>query len=62
VTLELTLYPYVLIDDQLHQALEQGFVITKHGSNSALATRFAEYMSTSSNRKIMTSYGFVLPK
>ncbi len=53
---------YVLIDDQLHQPLEQGFVITKHGSNSALATRFAEYMSTSSSRKIMTSYGFVLPK
>lgn len=52
---------YALIDDKLHSPLEQGFVITKRAASSALAKRFAEYMSSKPARTLMTKYGFVLP-
>jgi molybdate transport system substrate-binding protein len=52
---------YWLIPDNLHQPLEQGFVITKRASGNALAKRFADYMKTKPARAIMTRYGFVLP-
>lgn len=53
---------YTLIDEKLHQRLEQGYVITKYGENNKLAKQFAEYVSTKSARSIMERYGFVLPK
>lgn len=53
---------YSLIDDGLHEPLAQAFVITKRAKNSALARRFAAYVQTPESRKIMESYGFVLPK
>ncbi len=53
---------YSLIDDGLHEPLAQAFVITKRAKNSALARRFAAYVQTPESRKIMQSYGFVLPK
>lgn len=52
---------YWLIPDNLHQPLEQGFVITKRAEGSALAKRFADYMDSQSARAVMTKYGFVLP-
>lgn len=52
---------YWLIPDQLHEPLEQGFVITKRAAGSALAKRFADYMGSKSARAVMTKYGFVLP-
>ena len=52
---------YVLIDDKLHSPLEQGFVITKRAASSALAKRFADYMSSKPARTVMVKYGFVLP-
>jgi molybdate transport system substrate-binding protein len=52
---------YYLIPDNLHQALEQGYVITKRGADSVLAKRFAEYMSGPTARAVMTKYGFILP-
>lgn len=52
---------YWLIPDNLHQPLEQGYVITKRAEGSALAKRFADYMGTPSARAVMTRYGFVLP-
>jgi len=52
---------YYLIPENLHKPLEQGFVITKQGSNKPLAKQFADYMSSKPARSIMTKYGFVLP-
>lgn len=52
---------YWLIPDNLHQPLEQGFVITKRAEGSALAKRFAGYMGSAPARAVMTKYGFVLP-
>ena len=52
---------YWLIPDNMHEPLEQGFIITKKGANNALAKRFADYIGTKPARTIMTKYGFVLP-
>lgn len=52
---------YALIPENLHNPLEQGFVITKLGANKPLAKQFAEYMEAKQARSIMTKYGFVLP-
>jgi molybdate transport system substrate-binding protein len=53
---------YSLIDDSLHDPLAQAFVIIQRAKDSALARRFAAYFQTPEARKIMESYGFVLPK
>jgi molybdate transport system substrate-binding protein len=52
---------YWLIPDQLHEPLEQGFIITKPAATNALAKRFADYMGSKPARAVMTKYGFVLP-
>jgi molybdate transport system substrate-binding protein len=52
---------YYLIPNDLHEPLEQGYIITKRGANNALAQRFADYMGGKPARAIMTKYGFVLP-
>jgi molybdate transport system substrate-binding protein len=52
---------YWLIPDTLHEALEQGFIITRQGANNPLAQRFADYMAARPARDIMTRHGFVLP-
>ncbi len=52
---------YWLIPDTLHAPLKQGFIITKRAANSPLAKRFADYMSSTPARAVMTKYGFVLP-
>ncbi|WP_445366604.1 molybdate ABC transporter substrate-binding protein [Methylomonas sp. BW4-1] len=52
---------YWLIPDNLHEPLEQGFIITKRAENNALARRFADYMLSSPVRLVMSKYGFVLP-
>lgn len=52
---------YYLIDDNLHNPLEQGFVITKRAANNATAQLFADYMGNTASRSIMGAYGFVLP-
>lgn len=52
---------YWLIPDNLHEPLEQGFIITKRAEGSALARRFADYMGSKPARAVMTKYGFVLP-
>lgn len=52
---------YWLIPDELHEPLEQGFVITKRAADNALARRFADYMGSQSARAVMTHYGFALP-
>lgn len=52
---------YYLIPDNLHQPLEQGYIITKRGAGKPLAQLFADYMTSKETRRIMTKYGFVLP-
>lgn len=52
---------YGLIPENLHQPLEQGYVITKRAAGNPLAKRFADYMATKPARAVMTKYGFVLP-
>lgn len=51
---------YWMIPDNLHQPLEQGFVIIKRAQGNAAAKRFADYMGTKPARTVMTKYGFVL--
>ncbi|MFN3617248.1 MAG: molybdate ABC transporter substrate-binding protein [Aquabacterium sp.] len=50
-----------LIPDQLHEPLEQGFVITRHAKDKALAKQFADFMATPSARAVLRRYGFALP-
>lgn len=52
---------YWLIPDNLHEPLEQGFIITQRAEHNALAKRFADYMISPPIRVVMAKYGFVLP-
>ncbi|MFZ3206929.1 MAG: molybdate ABC transporter substrate-binding protein [Pseudomonas sp.] len=53
---------YWLIPQELHEPLEQGFIVTKRAENKQLAHDFAAYMSSPAARAVMTRYGFVLPE
>ena len=52
---------YWLVPDILHNPLEQAFIITRRAAGNALATRFADYMGSTTARTVMTRFGFVLP-
>lgn len=52
---------YYLIPDNLHQPLEQGFVILKRAGDKELAKRFAAHMGKPEARAVMKRYGFMLP-
>lgn len=52
---------YFLIPDNLHQPLEQGYIITKRGADKLLAKNFAAYMNSQNARSILLKYGFTLP-
>ncbi|MBP1625644.1 MAG: molybdate transporter substrate-binding protein [Holophagaceae bacterium] len=52
---------YSVIPQNLHQPLEQGYVLLKNGANKPLARQFATYMSSAQARAIMVKYGFTLP-
>lgn len=52
---------YSLVPGNLHQPLEQGFVVTKRAGDNALARAFADYMRTPAAREVMVRYGFALP-
>lgn len=52
---------YYLIDEKLHEPLEQAFIITAYGKDNTAAKRFTDYMQNPEARKVMTKYGFVLP-
>lgn len=52
---------YYIIPDNLHNPLEQGYIITQRGANKPLAKKFAGYMDSKHARSILTKYGFVLP-
>lgn len=52
---------HYLIPDNLHNPLEQGFIITRLGADKPLAKQFADFIGSKLARGIMTKYGFVLP-
>lgn len=52
---------YWLIPDELHQPLEQGFIISKRAAGNGAARRFADYMGSKPARTVMLKYGFMLP-
>lgn len=52
---------YWLIPDNLHEPLEQAFIITKRAQQNKLAKQFADYMASNPARAVMVKYGFVLP-
>lgn len=53
---------YYLIPEDMHQPLEQGYVITKRAESNAAASRFSKFMQTKSAKDILAKYGFMLPK
>jgi molybdate transport system substrate-binding protein len=50
-----------LIPENLHEPLEQGFIITRRAAGNALANSFSAYMGSQPAREVMTRYGFILP-
>ena len=52
---------YWLIPDNLHQPLEQGYIVTKRAAGNPLAARFDAFIGSGAARAIMARYGFVLP-
>lgn len=52
---------YYLIPENMHNPLEQGFIITRPGAGKPLAGSFADFMDSKQARSIMTKYGFALP-
>jgi len=67
IALSLALFPSMqthghhLIDDNTHQPLTQGFVVTKVGADKKSVKEFADVMATEAAHEIMVKYGFVLP-
>lgn len=52
---------YFLIDEELHNPLEQMLGIVSHSKNKDAAKAFAEYVNSPPGRVIMEKYGFYLP-
>jgi molybdate transport system substrate-binding protein len=52
---------YALIPENLHQPLEQGYIVTRQAAGNPLAKKFAAYMGSPDARRVMVRYGFVLP-
>lgn len=58
---ELAAHSHYLIDDNLHNPLTQGYVVTRRGGNKPEAMHFADFMATEQAHSIMEQYGFVMP-
>lgn len=52
---------YVLIPAELHQPLEQGYLLLKRAENKPAARRLSEFMGSAAARDILVRYGFQLP-
>jgi len=50
-----------LVDESLHQPLDQALVVCKHGKNAAIARQFAAFVSSPDGRAILSRDGFTLP-
>ncbi len=49
---------YYIIPDESHQPLEQGYVILKHGKDSAMAKKFYDFIASPTAISILTHFGF----
>lgn len=53
---------YLLIPENLHTTLEQGFITTRHGKDNPLAAAFAAFMDTPAAQEALRHHGFALPE
>lgn len=53
---------WTLIDDALHDPLEQALVVTAPDGRAAGARAFADFIASPEGRKVMERYGFLLPR
>ncbi|WFE69185.1 molybdate ABC transporter substrate-binding protein [Thiomicrospira sp. R3] len=51
---------YSLIPEEMHQPLEQAYIITQRAKDNPIAFRFAEFMEQPVATRIMEQYGFVV--
>lgn len=52
---------YYVIDEALHQPIDQALVVCKRGTDPAVGREFASFVSSDEGRAIMRRYGFLLP-
>jgi len=52
---------YFLIDETLHNQLEQMLGVVRYSNNQELAKNFVEFVNSPQGREIMEKYGFYLP-
>jgi molybdate transport system substrate-binding protein len=52
---------YHLIDEALHEPIDQALVVCKRGTNPAIGRDFASFVSSAEGRAIMKRFGFLLP-
>jgi molybdate transport system substrate-binding protein len=53
---------YALVPDDMHQPLEQGFIVTKRGAGNPVAQAFAKFMQSKEVKAILSRYGYSLPE
>jgi len=53
---------YVIIPDNLHKPLEQGYVVLKRAENNPEAKAFAAFVASEKGRAIFRAWGFVRPE
>ncbi|WP_083944973.1 molybdate ABC transporter substrate-binding protein [Thiomicrospira microaerophila] len=51
---------YSLIPEEMHQPLEQAYIVTQRAKDNPIAFRFAEFMEQPAAKQIMEKYGFVV--
>ena len=52
---------YALIPDDLHQPLDQAFIVTRRAADNALAAAFAKFIDTPEAQRIITAHGYTVP-
>jgi molybdate transport system substrate-binding protein len=52
---------YALVPEDLHQPLDQGFIVTKRGAGNPVAEAFAAFMLGKEAKAILLRYGYTLP-
>jgi len=53
---------YEMIPENLHSPLRQAIVVTTTGDNQNNAHKFVEFVMSDRGRRVMASYGFVVPE
>ena len=53
--------PWLMIDDKLHPALDQGLIVCRHGHHPEAGRAFAAYVKSAEGSALMQRYGFLAP-